>query len=403
MAAAPIIQAHYEALERIATLFDEHAQRTEQLTTQIAQRVDGLRGEGWVGRAADQFVAEMDNDVLPACRRLSAALAEANAVTLRIGEIFRAAEEEAAAPFMDVAGGGASGAGTSESATGGGGMAQADDANSSSLWDRILGVADKIVNVADLIDDLMPIPASLLVAASLQAGNSYPGQILVRAPQWLSRLGISRRWVKGLAGLAPSLSHIKATNLAGHLSRGARKLPVVGWAIAGGMGVVSVAQTWTERWDEYRGYDTPRRVSAMAVDAGLSLLPVAGEVGGGIAGVAVGAKIGGAVGGLLGGALGTMTLPVVGTVGGGAAGLAAGAVIGGAVGGFAGDWLGGKAGEWAQNQLMPYRDAAIDFVDNNVAQPVADGISAAYEGIRNIELPEFHFPDISLPSLSFGW
>ena len=99
MSTAAIIQANYEQLEAISQRFAERSQAIGELRRGMAQRVEALRGDGWVGKGADQFVQEMEGEVLPACQRLSDALAEASQVTLQIRDILRRAEEEAAALF----------------------------------------------------------------------------------------------------------------------------------------------------------------------------------------------------------------------------------------------------------------------------------------------------------------
>ena len=99
MASAAVIQANYEQLEAISQRFAERSQAMGALRRGMAQRVEALRGDGWVGKGADQFVQEVEGEVLPACQRLSDALAEASQVTLQIRDILRRAEEEAAALF----------------------------------------------------------------------------------------------------------------------------------------------------------------------------------------------------------------------------------------------------------------------------------------------------------------
>lgn len=100
MGQATIVQANYEKLEAIAQKFGDQEQLTAHLRDRIAQQVDALRGGAWVGAGAESLLQEMDSEVLPACQRLSAALGEASAVTLRIRDVLRAAEEEAAALFV---------------------------------------------------------------------------------------------------------------------------------------------------------------------------------------------------------------------------------------------------------------------------------------------------------------
>ncbi len=401
-----IIQAQYETLAEIAKQFGERGDSIEQMRGVLTQHVDGLRGGGWEGDGAQAFFREMDGLVFPAVTRLSDALYEADRVTMQIVDVVRSAEEEASSQFQQPGDNNVNLNGTptaqpvptpspngtptpttSVGGDGGGGIGS-----------FIANIAGKIVDLADTIDDVAPIPAAILIALGLRGGKSYPGQVLVRVPDIIKRMGINARWLKGLGGVAENLSHIKGANLAQHIAKGARKIPVLGWVIAGGLGVKAVAETWSGNWDEYSGYDPARRIAAMGVDAGIALIPVAAEVAGGVAGTAIGAWAGGLAGGAIGGLLGAPTGP--GAVGTGGVGAAAGALIGGAVGGFAGDWLGGQAGDWVVGKINESggRDRAIDWIDNNIGQPISSGIGDAVDAVRDFELPS-----IRLPSLRFGF
>ncbi|GAB4448610.1 MAG: hypothetical protein Kow0031_31120 [Anaerolineae bacterium] len=94
-----LIQTNYEQCEAIAGRFARQAEQVAQLQSQLQRVLEPLRQGGWEGEAAQAFFAEMEQVALPATARLQAALVEAGRVTLKINEIMRRAEEEAAAPF----------------------------------------------------------------------------------------------------------------------------------------------------------------------------------------------------------------------------------------------------------------------------------------------------------------
>ncbi|GJM41566.1 MAG: hypothetical protein DHS20C20_18480 [Ardenticatenaceae bacterium] len=364
-----IIQVQYDKLQDIAQQFEKQATTISELNQAVRNQADNLQTQ-WVGQGSTAFFREMEAVVYPTGRRLEDALREAQRVTTDICAIMQQAEEEASAPFR---GGAASGT-ISDGTTGSGSGTSSGGSESNSLWDKIRSIANDIVDAADSVDDFLPIPMALLIAKGLRMGSTYGGQVLVNGS----------KWVKGLAGLSENLTHIKASNLAAHIGKGAKKLPVISAIITTAQGALAVADTWTENWEEYGTFDTPRKITAMGVDATLALTPVAAEVAGGMAGVAGGAK--------LGAAIGTLITPGIGT--------AVGAVIGGALGGFAGDWIGGQAGDAVKDGIINsgLRDQAIDIIDNNIAQPIANGINSAIDAVRDFELPKF-----SLPELSFGF
>ena len=97
--AAPVIQVEYDRLSEVATGFGRNADATTALQGQVQRSAQALRQGGWQGRGSTAFFAEMDGTVSPATQRLSAALKEAQKVTLQIGFLMRQAEEEASRPF----------------------------------------------------------------------------------------------------------------------------------------------------------------------------------------------------------------------------------------------------------------------------------------------------------------
>jgi WXG100 family type VII secretion target len=97
---AHIIQAEYDYLADFMRSFSEEADGITELDRMIQRSLNMLRNGGWTGEASQAFLAEMDSVVLPAVRRLIAALHESSSATRRLSEIFQDAEEEAGALFQ---------------------------------------------------------------------------------------------------------------------------------------------------------------------------------------------------------------------------------------------------------------------------------------------------------------
>lgn len=94
-----IVQAQREELTAIAQRFAHQAEASAVLSQHVEHCADALRQTGWQGRGAAAFGAEMDTIVTPVMQRLRDALTQSQTVTLKIIEIIRQAEEEAAEPF----------------------------------------------------------------------------------------------------------------------------------------------------------------------------------------------------------------------------------------------------------------------------------------------------------------
>jgi WXG100 family type VII secretion target len=98
---APLIQAQYDDLEKIAERFAQQADLIEQMQQQVRQVTDALKNGGWQGQGSDAFQAEMEGEIFPAINRLSHALQEGSRSTSQIAEVIKAAEEEASTPFRN--------------------------------------------------------------------------------------------------------------------------------------------------------------------------------------------------------------------------------------------------------------------------------------------------------------
>ena len=359
---ADIIQAHYDSLQEIARMWGRAQERHADTKQRLRRHVDQLWNGGWEGRGSEAFFAEMEQEVFPALDRLILALGEGQRVTLDIIAIFREAEEEAARPFQRLVDEWMGHAGP-----GGGGAETAPHANKPGWWDRFLDVAEKIIDKVDDFYTWQPAVALPFIIAGIRAGSKYPGQVIIDLPDWLKQLGISRRWLRGLAGMSERLTHIKGANIAKHIA-GRVDVGPIDWAIFGIKGTITAFQSWNRYADEYASYHDPtREISARIVDGVIAFMPATGELVGGVAGWKVGAYGGAAFGGVIAGPPGAVV----------------GAVVGGVGMGIFGDWLGEKVfekgAEFIEESL---RDDFIAGLDNYVIQPMADGIDAVMNAFQ---------------------
>ena len=95
-----VVQANYDQLETIASQFGSQAEAQAELYQRVNHLLQALQQGGWEGEGSEAFFAEMNDELFPAMRRLTEALAEARAVTLTVRNIVQTAEEEAARLFQ---------------------------------------------------------------------------------------------------------------------------------------------------------------------------------------------------------------------------------------------------------------------------------------------------------------
>ena len=94
------IQAHYEAIDQLASNIYQQADQNRVLQRKVSSQVDAL-GRSWSGVGAQEFQQEMDELVLPALKRLSSSLEITGTTLNRVTTIFQQAEEEAVAGFPE--------------------------------------------------------------------------------------------------------------------------------------------------------------------------------------------------------------------------------------------------------------------------------------------------------------
>jgi WXG100 family type VII secretion target len=97
--AAPKVRSDYDQLARIARAFAENSRATQATLHRLKGNVEALRAGDWVGTGASAFYREFDQSINPTLTRLVNALASAQAITLQISQVMKAAEDEAAACF----------------------------------------------------------------------------------------------------------------------------------------------------------------------------------------------------------------------------------------------------------------------------------------------------------------
>lgn len=93
---APKVRGEYDELQQIASIFGAQSEHSQRALRQIKSRVDTLQGGDWVGKGAQAFYKEMDQEVLPALSRLVEALNQAQHTTRQVSRIVQETEEATA-------------------------------------------------------------------------------------------------------------------------------------------------------------------------------------------------------------------------------------------------------------------------------------------------------------------
>lgn len=140
--AAENIQIDYDEMARIAKQFERSAAETQQTLLRVRRQLTALQNGGWQGRGSASFMAEMNDEIVPAIDRLQATLREAQRVTIQVARDIRQAEEEASNVFKTGATAGVPGGSEFANAIGtgigaGGIVPGQSGAPSGSFWDKL--------------------------------------------------------------------------------------------------------------------------------------------------------------------------------------------------------------------------------------------------------------------------
>jgi WXG100 family type VII secretion target len=92
---ASVVLVQYEELDKVVSLFEHHADQIAKVYRFLSSHIENLRILYWVGDNADIFYSNMDNEVMPAIKRLHQALIESIDTTRDIIKVFESAEAEA--------------------------------------------------------------------------------------------------------------------------------------------------------------------------------------------------------------------------------------------------------------------------------------------------------------------
>lgn len=95
-------EVNYEQMGNIVKRFQTEADGVNQLLGQVRSRVEGLHGNGWIGRGSDQFFSEMEQLILPSLTRLVNALHAAGSAADNISKIYKNAEEQGKGAFKSL-------------------------------------------------------------------------------------------------------------------------------------------------------------------------------------------------------------------------------------------------------------------------------------------------------------
>lgn len=371
--AAQKFHADYDELAQIAQRFGREAEAEQRMVEAVRSAMQTLEAGDWQGQGARAFYAEMNSAVLPSLNRMVRALASAQRVTAQVGREVKAGEDAAAAVLKYE-----------------GIVGMAAIGTLGSVVSNTIDLAKSALDAVSGLRSMTPLVAAAVLAAGLRQGSTYAGQILLTTPQWAKSLGLAQT-LRSEVGLAKTLSHIKADNLAGHLSKNAGTLGKITVGLAVAQGVISIADTWSDHWSEYQSYgSTTKQASAMVVDGALAALPVATGVAGGVLGAKGGAFVGAAIG--------TAICPGVGT--------AIGGLLGGAVGGFIGGNVGDRIGRLASDKIIEsgLRDTAINWTDNNIAQPIGNAATSVVDYVdRQVSKPVADFISGGANRLGFAF
>lgn len=118
---APRIRAGYDSLKQMARLLARESDTSKKTVQRIKRQTGTLQGGEWVGAGATKFYREMDGEVMPSLTRLVRALDLASRTTLKILQIMKQAEDEAARVLRGDGSGGAAGGGSAAGGAAGAG------------------------------------------------------------------------------------------------------------------------------------------------------------------------------------------------------------------------------------------------------------------------------------------
>jgi len=104
MALEVTIRVDYDMLKKIADVFRQKETDAQQVIQKLTGPLETLKGGDWIGLGADAFYAEMDNEILPAMKKLQNAMSEGDRVSKEIERLQHETENSITALFVSITG-----------------------------------------------------------------------------------------------------------------------------------------------------------------------------------------------------------------------------------------------------------------------------------------------------------
>lgn len=96
---AELVQFEYDQLKDVGQRFANQATAVRTQYDKISQQMEVLKSGAWTGPNADKFYEIMEQQLLPATKRLSDALDKGSEVTAQVAKMMQDAEEESKGYF----------------------------------------------------------------------------------------------------------------------------------------------------------------------------------------------------------------------------------------------------------------------------------------------------------------
>jgi WXG100 family type VII secretion target len=96
---ADTVQVDHDQMNSIAQRFGDQSEQVRAQYDKIMHQLDVLKQGAWIGPNADEYFKIMEGTLLPACKRLFAALDQAGDTTKNVAKMMRDADEEAKGLF----------------------------------------------------------------------------------------------------------------------------------------------------------------------------------------------------------------------------------------------------------------------------------------------------------------
>jgi WXG100 family type VII secretion target len=97
-----LIRVNYEMMKKFQNSFRGQESAVQKSTGNLTKVIEQLRGGDWIGEGATAFFAEMDNEVLPAMKRLQEVMTEGDRVSKEIEKIQHETESSIESIFTDI-------------------------------------------------------------------------------------------------------------------------------------------------------------------------------------------------------------------------------------------------------------------------------------------------------------